>query len=83
MLRILDIPVHVCDKVYPKNKPYLLPNWIKVCPFCGQILGENKMTDEAKPEEVEDDEVEHEEDEESSDDAEEVDEDEEDEDENK
>lgn len=41
MIKIKDIPIYACDKA-PKDKPYLLPNWMKICPFCGKALKDHK-----------------------------------------
>ena len=34
-IRFKDMKVHVCDKVYPANMPYIIPKMFKFCPFCG------------------------------------------------
>jgi hypothetical protein len=31
--------IHICDKVYPVNMPYLIPKGFKYCPFCGNFIG--------------------------------------------
>jgi len=32
------MPVHICEKVYPIDKPYLIPKDFKFCPFCGEKI---------------------------------------------
>lgn len=42
-MKFMDIPVHICDKVYPKDKPYLVSSKQANCPFCGEFLRSEQM----------------------------------------